>query len=308
MKLLSTRNTISIVEFYGRDIPPYAILSHTWTDGEILLQELQDQEVANLEWEQVDDLHAQAQGFFKLQRTAALARSEGFDFVWVDTCCIDKTSSAELSEAINSMYRWYQGAQVDFYARDWSYLGSRDRNSIDFTHVLHEITGVQLGILTGEDAVTDVSIASRMRWAASRETTRVEDMAYCLLGLFDVHMPLLYGEGARAFIRLQEAILLRDDDQSLFAWYTDDGPDEQRGADAVAIEAASRPLSLSGLLADSPRRFLATGDIETAMSSHFFGGAASCDKQGTESGLAPSAMRRCRGRRRPGHSEMPEAG
>lgn len=140
MKLLSTRNTISIVEFYGRDIPPYAILSHTWTDGEILLQELQDQEVANLEWEQVDDLHAQAQvregsgagpeiglqnvspsishpvfakkGFFKLQRTAALARSEGFDFVWVDTCCIDKTSSAELSEAINSMYRWYQGAQV----------------------------------------------------------------------------------------------------------------------------------------------------------------------------------------------------
>ncbi|KAK0714456.1 hypothetical protein B0T21DRAFT_352369 [Apiosordaria backusii] len=99
-------------------------------------------------------------------------------------------------------------------------------------------------------AVTDVKeLASRMRWAVSRETARVEDIAYCLLGLFDVNMPLLYGEGKKSFIRLQQEILLQCEDQSLFAWYT-------KTSDHVATD------TLFGLLADCPDRFLASGRFE----------------------------------------------
>ncbi|KAK4111357.1 HET-domain-containing protein, partial [Canariomyces notabilis] len=300
MRLLSTRQ-IGVTEVYGSNIPRYAILSHTWTDDEVLLQDLQA--LGPADWDLPD---GSAKGFSKLQQSTALARRNGFDYIWIDTCCIDKTSSAELSEAINSMYRWYQDAdvcyayledvrpagtedpmderssfrrsrwftrgwtlqeliapsKVEFFAGDWSYLGNKTE-SAEFTSLLHQITGVQHGVLTGHDSLADISIASvRMRWAAFRETTRVEDIAYCLLGLFDVNMPLLYGEGTKAFIRLQEEILLRDDDQSLFAWYTDDAPEELDDADTVGT--VSRLKSLSGLLADSPRRFWATGDIATA--------------------------------------------
>lgn len=166
---------------------------------------------------------------------------------------------------------------VKFFAGDWSYLGNRN-GSDAFTHLLHEITGVQHGVLAGEDSLADISIASRMRWAAFRETTRVEDIAYCLLGLFNVNMPLLYGEGTKAFIRLQEAILLRDDDQSLFAWYTDDGPEELDGVGAVGTV----PMldSLSGLLADLPRRFWNTDDIENAMPLPFTGEPAAVTSKG----------------------------
>lgn len=309
MRLLSTHQ-IKVIEFNGSNIPRYAILSHTWADGEVLLQDLVD--LGSVSWgrgvEGDDGSNSHngprpgprpvftKQAFAKLQRSAALARRNGFDYIWVDTCCIDKTSSTELSEAINSMYRWYQEAdvcyayladvrpagtedpmdrrssfrhsrwftrgwtlqeliaprQVEFFAGDWSYLGSKHESNA-FTNLLHEITGVQHGVLTGEDSPADISIASRMRWAAFRETTRVEDIAYCLLGLFDVNMPLLYGEGSKAFIRLQEAILLKDDDQSLFAWYTDDGPEQPDGTGDVGT--ASNLNRLSGLLADSPQRF-----------------------------------------------------
>jgi hypothetical protein len=60
-----------------------------------------------------------------------------------------------------------------------------------------------------------------MSWAARRQTTRVEDSAYCLLGLFEVNMPLLYGEGQKAFLRLQQEIIKQSDDQSIFAWCQD---------------------------------------------------------------------------------------
>lgn len=70
-----------------------------------------------------------------------------------------------------------------------------------------------------ESGIVDhVSLAARMSWASNRQTTRLEDMSYCLLGIFDVNMPLLYGEGDRAFFRLQKAIMESSEDQSLFAW------------------------------------------------------------------------------------------
>ena len=331
MRLLSTRR-IEVIEAFGSNIPRYAILSHTWGDGEVLLQDLQaleglpdwPREALEVEPDNVSQLSSvfNKKGFSKLQQSTALARRNGFDYIWLDTCCIDKTSSAELSEAINSMHQWYQGAdvcyaylndvkpagtedpmhprssfrqsrwftrgwtlqeliaprQVEFLTGDWSYLGNKNESSA-FTNLLHEITGVQHGVLTGEDSLADISIASRMRWAAFRETTRVEDIAYCLLGLFDVNMPLLYGEGTKAFIRLQEAILLKDDDQSLFAWYTDDGPDELDGVGAVGT-VSKLSSQLSGLLADSPQRFWATDDTETAMPLSFTGEPAAVTSRG----------------------------
>lgn len=104
-------------------------------------------------------------------------------------------------------------ANVEFYSKDWESLGSKS----DLHALLTEITGIEERVLrTG--FLEDVSIAKRMSWAARRRTTRVEDRAYSLLGIFDVNMPLLYGEGIKAFIRLQEEIMRVSDDQSLFAW------------------------------------------------------------------------------------------
>jgi hypothetical protein len=153
----------------------------------------------------------------------------------VVTCCIDKSSSSELSEAINSMYRWYKNAKfcyaylsnartsdtlefsrsrwfsrswtlqeliaplnVKFYGFKWLYLGSKARHIA----LLSQITDIDALILAGNNPAI-CSISQRMSWASKRETTQAEDIAYCMMVLFDVNMPLLYGEGSKAFIRLQ---------------------------------------------------------------------------------------------------------
>jgi hypothetical protein len=100
MRLINT-NTGQLTEFTGRNIPPYATLSHTWQDGE---------EVTYDEFER--GLNTHKKGWMKIWKTCELARDDGLFFAWVDTCCIDKSSSAELSEAINSMYRWYQKSVI----------------------------------------------------------------------------------------------------------------------------------------------------------------------------------------------------
>lgn len=179
-----------------------------------------------------------------------------YQWVWIDSCCIDKTSSTELSEAINSMFRWYEQAEVCyayladvssgsslhtpesefrrsrwhtrgwtlqeliapssllFYSADWVFLGTRSQLSV----LLHDITGVWPTLLDRTCGVWQTSIAMRMRWASKRRTTRVEDEAYCLMGLCGVDMPIIYGEGRRAFYRLQLEILKSSPDTSLFTW------------------------------------------------------------------------------------------
>ncbi|KAK3331557.1 hypothetical protein B0H66DRAFT_546776 [Apodospora peruviana] len=103
-------------------------------------------------------------------------------YMWVDTCCIDKSSSSELEEAINSMFQWYRNAVVCY-----AFL---------------------------PDA-RQASVAQRMSWAAHRITTRREDLAYCLLGILGVTMPMIYGEGDRAFSCLQDEIMRASPDQSI---------------------------------------------------------------------------------------------
>jgi hypothetical protein len=96
MRLLNTA-TLNLHEFIGDKIPPYAILSHTWGEEEVSLQEMQSGEATGID--------VQKAGYQKIKKCCKTGAADGYEYVWIDTCCIDKTSSAELSEAINSMFR-----------------------------------------------------------------------------------------------------------------------------------------------------------------------------------------------------------
>ncbi|PYI09405.1 hypothetical protein BO78DRAFT_277654, partial [Aspergillus sclerotiicarbonarius CBS 121057] len=265
MRLLQTTqsnpNNFNIFEFADNNIPPYAILSHTWEKEEVTLQDMQNGYAPS------------KLGFKKVKDSCSVAKASGFDYVWIDTCCIDKTSSAELSEAINSMYRWYHEADVCYvYLADiqsesefaksrwftrgwtlqeliapsnmiffdgmWRKLGTKK----SLHHSISQCTGIPADILLGEDLET-ASVAQRMSWAARRQTTRIEDRAYSLLGIFGINMPLIYGEGKRSFVRLQEEILKVIDDHSIFAW------------------ASKEEESHGGLLATSPAAFQKCANI-----------------------------------------------
>ncbi|ORY68186.1 heterokaryon incompatibility protein-domain-containing protein, partial [Pseudomassariella vexata] len=244
MRLINAK-TLDIEEFFGDAIPEYAILSHTWGKDEVTLQEvqLQSREVT------------MKVGYQKIMFTCRQALEDAILWAWIDTCCIDKTSSTELSEAINSMYQWYTMStvcyaflsdfslvrpdtyrfedsrwftrawtlqeliappKVVFFDVNWSCIGnSQDPGLLE---TISRTTGIPGECLRHLQHPDDFSVAKRMSWAANRQCTRVEDEAYSLMGLFNVNMPLLYGEGKRAFMRLQEEILKDTDDQTLFAW------------------------------------------------------------------------------------------
>ncbi|PMD29259.1 HET-domain-containing protein [Hyaloscypha variabilis F] len=224
--------------------PNYAILSHTWgkdTD-ELSFEDMKNDEGCN------------KIGYQKMKKFLAKAWQAGLRYGWVDTCCIDKSSSAELSEAINSMFQWYKEAayccvyfsdllghpskllkqdlavklrpcrwfrrgwtlqellapsHLIFYSQDWQSIGDGEY----LKDIISIITGIHAEALTNDpNKLGKFSIAQRMSWASERQTTRVEDMAYCLMGIFDVNMPLIYGEGNKAFTRLQEQIAKDSDD------------------------------------------------------------------------------------------------
>ncbi|PMD19668.1 HET-domain-containing protein, partial [Hyaloscypha hepaticicola] len=239
MRLLHSQ-TLKLEEFHDLTLKPYAILSHTWGEGEISFQEMQSGE------------GSKKAAYSKILGCCKAAAADGFDYVWIDTCCIDKTSSSELSEAINSMYKWYQEAEVCYvyladvfqteistsnfaksrwFTRGWTLQELIAPSSIIFFDAywrdigtknsllkpITEITGIHMDALRNA-RVSRFSVAQRMSWASRRETTREEDIAYCLLGIFSINMPLLYGEGEKAFLRLQEEIMKKSDDHSIFAW------------------------------------------------------------------------------------------
>lgn len=250
MRLLNA-TTYKFHEYVGGDVPEYAILSHTWGEGEVTFHDMRP-EAPPETW--------QAKlGWQKIEKCCLQALKDSIQFVWVDTCCIDKSSSAELQEAINSMFSWYEGSTecyafvADFEARDkemskltmarwwtrgWTlqellapesvrFFDSQWRefgDKVTLRQQVSRISGISeatlLGTVVGaRQALDRVSVAQRMSWAARRETTRAEDMAYSLMGVFGVNMPLLYGEGgAAAFHRLQVEIMDSSPDQSLLAW------------------------------------------------------------------------------------------
>ncbi|KAI6147783.1 heterokaryon incompatibility protein-domain-containing protein [Pisolithus tinctorius] len=236
----------------------YAILSHRW-GTEVTYKEITGLVTMNARRRgNVRD----RDGYQKIIRSCEQAQNDGYRWLWIDTCCIDKRSSAELSEAINSMYRWYRNSQkcyiylndvdesafpteqdfgkfgrtngwpewfsrgwtlqeliaprtAEFFNKRWVSIGTKE----DVTSTLEQITGIPCDVLRfGLEPRHRPDVAQMMSWAAHRKTTRVEDRAYSLLGLFGVNMPMLYGEGSKAFQRLQLEIMRVTSDHSIFAW------------------------------------------------------------------------------------------
>ena len=292
MRLLSTTD-LSFQKFYDSQVPKYAILSHRWISDEVSFE---------------DFYHVKAQDpygerFAKIRNCCAYAEENGFGWVWIDTCCIDKKSSAELTEAINSMFNWYMNAAVCYvYLADvrWD-VGDLARSRADFRKsawfergwTLQELLAparlcfldciwISIGFIVKVSATASslkknrlmedicaatsiskfdlhssakysylkfgVSVAKKMSWLSSRKTSRVEDMACCMLGLYGVNIPLLYGEGEKAFERLQFEIIRTSDDEPIFAWFS---------------EQIDYP---SSVLAKSPKAFARSGKVVTHFS------------------------------------------
>lgn len=272
MRLLNIR-TFDLEEFFDTKIPPYAILSHRWYETEVTFKQMAKRTAP------------EGPSLRKIRQFCELVGQNSLEWAWIDTCCIDKRSSAELSEAINSMFKWYGGADICcVYLSDVLRLGDNDfdakfASSSWFTRgwtlqellaprdlIFYDARWAELGnkrklrkkiaAITGIDSVSlmrpercswpsydgGASIATKMSWAARRVTSRSEDIAYCLFGLFGVNMPLLYGEGGeKAFLRLQIEIINTSDDESIFAWSAD--------------------MESSGLLATEPRFFESSRDF-----------------------------------------------
>ncbi|KIW29225.1 uncharacterized protein PV07_05050 [Cladophialophora immunda] len=251
---LINASTLSLEHFYGDDIPAYAILSHTWGEGEMSFRE----------FTQIQNVGTTSKaGYRKIAATCELALKDGCPYVWVDTVCIDKASSAELTEAINSMFGWYRRSQIcyaylsdftldiadvsprpalfeddfrkcrwftrgwclqellaprhlQFLNQQWQEIGTKSMLS----RLISDITGVPEAVLVmpPEKEIHEYPIAARISWIAKRRTTRIEDISYSLLGILGVNMPMLYGEGPMAFIRLQEEVIRKFNDLSIFAW------------------------------------------------------------------------------------------
>lgn len=245
----------------------------------------------------------------KIKGFCKIARAAGYKLVWIDSACIDKSSSAELAEAINSMFELYrladicyvyltdvphgkEGLQdstsafqlsrwhrrgwtlqellapkdVVFLSSSWTFLGTK----CSLVLALRAATDIDCQILLGTVPLSSVSVARKMSWAAYRETTRVEDEAYSLLGIFGVHLSPIYGEGRNAFLRLQEEIIKTVPDQSIFAWGTGCTV-ESIGSAYTALQSGLRLRhgTPTGILASSPREFALSGDVEPISPSVF---------------------------------------
>jgi hypothetical protein len=235
MRLLEMKNPgeFSLVQVTTHNTLPYAILSHTWTGQEVTYQDL------------ISGVGEGKTGYEKINFCGEQAAKDGLQYFWVDTCCIDKSNSVELSTAINSMFRWYRNAKKCYvyladvsapgydrdaqpsqstweaafrdsrwFTRGWtlqeliapaiveffSKEGKRLGNKTLLEKPIHEITKIPIRALRG-DPFSDFSIAERKEWAAQRQTKEEEDLVYCLLGLCEVSMPPIYGEGKAAALK-----------------------------------------------------------------------------------------------------------
>ncbi|KAH7881996.1 hypothetical protein F5I97DRAFT_2076358 [Phlebopus sp. FC_14] len=177
-------------------------------------------------------------GYDKLVKFCDKADEYGCRLAWSDTCCINKDSSTELEEAIRSMFKWYRDSQVCIaYLADSTPIDDLGRD-VWFTRgwTLQELLALRTMKFYGRRQTERGEDECSMMWASTRTTTRIEDIAYCLIGIFDVSMTIAYGEGKRAFYRLMEAIIHRCGEWQIMAW-------------------AGQPSADSAALPESPRCF-----------------------------------------------------
>lgn len=255
----------------------YAIVSHRWTDSEITFEKFEtlDGELSSeLSREERRDLrekelgnpekfdHISQRGLAKIARACSLARKDGIPYIWIDTCCINKgpgSNSSEVSQDINSMFRYYKEAQVcytflldvsdneserhydgdnkvrafkqsEWFTRGWTLqelLAPRELRFFDYcwrpiktkkdrSAEIHEASRIDPRYLNGD--FTGACIAVKMSWISGRTTSIRDDMAYCLLGIFGISMNAIYGEEEAAFLRLEEELVKKFKDESIFAW------------------------------------------------------------------------------------------
>jgi hypothetical protein len=150
---------------------------------------------------------------------------------------------------------------VSFYNNSWQRIG--EKSTARLKGLISRITNIDQAVLSDAELLPTLSVAQRMSWASQRVTTRPEDIAYCLLGIFEINMPMLYGEGEKAFLRLQEEIIKRSNDLSIFAW----GPSALDYDDTNSLP--TDPDSRCDLFAESPRDFSACGNIVLPYSGAF---------------------------------------
>ena len=238
--------TLEIEKFVEDEIPEYSILSHTWGLDEASFEQ----------WTQHSNpAKSTRPGFVKVLSACSLSRREGFKYTWVDTVCINKSNMEELTEALNSMFKWYRASAVcyayledlqrhptairmknlpfcrwfsrgwtlqeliaptivKFYDQTWTMIGTKS----ELAREISNITSISERVLHDSREVWRQSVAQRMSWLGNRKTTRKEDIAYCMIGIFDINMPPIYGEGKKAFTRLQEVIVNSINDHTVFCW------------------------------------------------------------------------------------------
>ncbi|CVK97668.1 related to beta transducin-like protein [Fusarium mangiferae] len=282
MRLINVEN-LKLETFIGGHIPPYAILSHRWGND--------DEEVS---FKDMTKGTTNKVGMTKVKGCCRQAKKDNLKYAWIDTCCIDKESSKELDEAINSMFQWYRRAakcytymadvpheqdiwesissfsasswftrgwtlqellapaEIHFFDETWSFIGTKE----ELASEIEDITGISRKFLLGWVDFHQASVAQRMSWASKRTTKRDEDIAYCLLGIFNVTMPMIYGEGRKAFERLQLKIMEQTTDDSILAWGV-----KVQGMEFESQTGPREDNTSAGIFAKSPMDFAKCGRI-----------------------------------------------
>jgi hypothetical protein len=272
-----------IIERLVKPALKFAIFSHRWfNQGEPTFQDMMRGE--NLE----------GAAYEKLLGFCAKAELHGCLLAWSDTCCIDKTSSAELQEAIRSMFDWYRNAHIciahlsdsdkggditkdrwftrgwtlqellaparmKFYDKSWQDFTAapNDKDHTQMLDALCRATGIPKRDLEHFVPAT-ARVQEKMYWASKRRTTKIEDAAYSLMGIFDVSIPVVYGEGHVSFHRLVEEIMRRCDELWVFAWA---GPSSGQG-NTNAIPRSPRCYSHANFTGFPPDEFDPVSRIE----------------------------------------------
>jgi hypothetical protein len=297
----------------------YAILSHRWVGAEITFRQIEgySHNLRNMSSQQTV-----CPQLDKIRGACKTARQLGFSWIWIDNCCINKESTTEEAESINSMFKWYKDARVcitylsdvgsgstatttgsaqapnleqstyggdmkgnifqnldgrkpsewfsrgwtlqellaphdmRFFDMNWNYIGTK----MSLACQIEAITGIEADYLTGVRNFRTACVATKMSWMADRTTTREEDIAYGMLGLFNVTMTPQYGEGRRAFMRLQHELLLSIPDESIFAWQM---PDPNAGEKFGVVPSSGTSWSPDewGMLSPSPDWFKSCSDF-----------------------------------------------